>query len=345
MAHICCFRNGKGQQVLEIMETDEVIWILGICALSAIGLGILLMVLVKAYNKITCGMCHSFRSMRGKTVIITGANGGIGKEITLDMALREAKVIMACRNLASSREVAEEVIRRTGNHKVVVKYLDLSSLSSVRTFAEDILKSESRLDVLIHNAGVAGIKSKTQTSDNLELMFATNYVGPFLLTNLLSDLLKKSAPARIVHVASIVYMFGKIRFDNLNSEKSYNRYLTYCNTQLALLLITKELGSRLQGSGVTVNALHPGMVDTDIFRHLFFLLRWIIKLNMWLFFKTPKEGAQTAIFLAISEKVEGVTGKYFADCKEKKEFRKACDMEVAKRLWEESEKHIQQNVC
>jgi len=281
--------------------------------------------------------------MKGKTVIITGANRGIGKETALDLALREAKVIMACRNLTNGREAAEEIIRRTGNQQIHVKFLDISSLHSVRTFASDIMKSESRLDVLIHNAGVIGKRHTSVTDENFESVFATNYLGPFVLTCLLLDLMKKSAPARIVNVSSLIYVFGKIDTNNLNSEKSYNRYLTYCNSKLALILFTKQLAEKLDGSGVTVNCLHPGLVDTELFRYFFFLARWIIKLNMWLFFKTPKEGAQTVIYLAISEEVAGVSGKYYVDCKRKTDWGKANDMAVAKKLWEATEKLVEQN--
>lgn len=264
---------------------------------------------VKLYIKFTSGKCRSYQSMNDKTVIITGGNRGLGKETALNLALRGARVILACRNVEQGRAAAEEIIQRTGNNNIVVIHLDLASLYSVRQFAEKINKEESRLDVLINNAGVGAFGKRTLSTDNVEMTLATNYLGPFLLTTLLLDLLKKSAPSRIVNVSSIVYALGKIEFGNLNSEINYNRYFSYCNSKLALNLFTKELAARLQRNNddVTVNCLHPGIANTDLFRHLFAPLRAIFTASLWLFFKNSVEGAQTSIYLAVSDDVKGIT--------------------------------------
>lgn len=297
-------------------------------------------VCVKLYIKFTSGKCRSYQSMNNKTVIITGGNRGLGKETALNLALRGARVILACRNVEQGRAAAEEIIRRTGNNNIVVIHLDVSSLYSVRKFAEKINTEESRLDVLINNAGVGAFDKRTLSSDNVELTFATNYLGPFLLTTLLLDLLKKSAPSRIINVSSMVYALGKIEFGNLNSEINYSRYLTYCNSKLALNLFTKELAARLQRNNddVTVNCLHPGIVNTDLFRNVYAPFRVILRASLWMFFKNSVEGAQTSIYLAVSDDVNGITGEYFSDCKKCALLSKSKDMTVAKRLYEVSEK-------
>lgn len=306
---------------------------------------IVVIVSVKVYIKLTSGKCRSYNTMNDKTVIITGGNRGLGKETALNLALRGARVILACRNVEQGRATAEEIIRRTGNNNIVALYLDVASLYSVRQFAEKINKEESRLDVLINNAGVGAFDKRTLSTDNVELTFATNYLGPFLLTTLLLDLLKKSAPSRIVNVSSMVYAFGKIEFGNLNSEISYNRYFSYCNSKLALNLFSKELAARLQRNNddVTVNFLHPGIVNTDLWRNLFAPFRAILRASLWIFFKNNVEGAQTSIYLAVSDDVKGITGEYFSDCKKSTLLSKSKDMTVAKRLYEISEKWCDNN--
>ncbi|KAL1137951.1 hypothetical protein AAG570_009646, partial [Ranatra chinensis] len=238
---------------------------------------------------------------------------GIGRETAFDIAKRGARVILACRNLESANQVKEEIVRETKNENIVVLKLDLSSLKSVREFAAAVNKSESRLDVLIHNAGVANTRKET-TEDGLEMTMATNHYGPFLLTHLLIDLLKRSAPSRIVVVSSLVYKLGKVNINNPNPVNTFPPYL-YFVSKYANILFTRELSRRLEGTGVTANSLHPGLVDTGIWRSAPFPLILPLKLALKSFSKNPKEGAQTTIYLAVSEEVEGVTGKYFEDCK------------------------------
>lgn len=200
------------------------------------------------------------------------------------------------------------------------------------------LQEEPRLDVLINNAGVFQCPY-TKTEDGFEMQFGVNHLGHFLLTNLLLGLLKSSAPSRIVVVSSKLYKYGDINFEDLNSEQSYNKSFGYSRSKLANILFTRELARRLEGTKVTVNALHPGIVRTNLGRHIHIplLVKPLFNLVSWAFFKTPVEGAQTSIYLASSPEVEGVSGKYFGDCKEEELLPKAMDESVARKLWDISE--------
>ncbi|XP_063238022.1 retinol dehydrogenase 14-like [Bacillus rossius redtenbacheri] len=304
-----------------------------ISAAIALGLAVL-------YMKLTTGTCKSKRRLDGKTVIVTGANIGIGKETARDLAARGARVIMACRDMSRAKQARDDIVAATGNQEVVTRQLDLSSFCSVRRFVGEVLASESRLDVLINNAGVGGVGRKI-TKNGLLLGMQTNHYGHFLLTVLLIDLLKKSAPSRIVTVSSILHRYYSFDLDNLNAEKFFGDTRIYSNSKLANILMSNELARRLEAAGVTSNSLHPGAVETAIFRHMPFHLKSATWLVMKLFFKTAVEGAQTSIYLAVSEEVEGVTGKYFADCKEAKPSSVATDAGLAKRLWEKSEEIVQ----
>ncbi|XP_017726921.1 PREDICTED: retinol dehydrogenase 14 isoform X2 [Rhinopithecus bieti] len=197
---------------------------------------------------------------------------------------------------------------------------------------------EPRLDVLINNAGIFQCPYM-KTEDGFEMQFGVNHLGHFLLTNLLLGLLKSSAPSRIVVVSSKLYKYGDINFDDLNSEQSYNKSFCYSRSKLANILFTRELARRLEGTNVTVNVLHPGIVRTNLGRHIHIplLVRPLFNLVSWAFFKTPVEGAQTSIYLASSPEVEGVSGRYFGDCKEEELLPKAVDESVARKLWDISE--------
>ncbi|XP_005184346.1 retinol dehydrogenase 14 [Musca domestica] len=278
--------------------------------------------------------------MEGKTVIITGANSGIGKETARDLAKRGARIIMACRNLETANAVRDEIAKETANNKLVVKKLDLGSFQSVREFAADIVKTESKIDVLIHNAGMA-LAFRGQTSvDGIELTMATNHFGPFLLTHLLIDLLKKSAPARIVIVASELYRLASVNENNLNPIGTFPAAYLYYVSKYANIFFARELSKRLAGTGVTVNFLHPGMIDSGIWRNIPFPLNLPMKAITKGFFKTPKGGAQTTIYLATSDEVANVTGKYFMDCKEATLNPAAMDVEKGIRIWNESVKIV-----
>ncbi|KAF6105870.1 retinol dehydrogenase 14 [Phyllostomus discolor] len=285
--------------------------------------------------------------MQGKTVLITGANSGLGRATAAELLRLGARVIMGCRDRARAEEAAGELRRDLcpaggpdagGVGELVVRELDLASLRSVRAFCQEMLQEEPRLDVLINNAGIFQCPY-TKTEDGFEMQFAVNHLGHFLLTNLLLGLLKSSAPSRIVVVSSKLYKYGDINFEDLNSEQSYNKSFCYSRSKLANILFTRELARRLEGTQVTVNALHPGIVRTNLGRHVHIplLVRPLFNLVSWAFFKTPEEGAQTSIYLASSPEVEGVSGKYFGDCKEEELLPKAMDESVARKLWDVSE--------
>ncbi|CAM4666237.1 unnamed protein product [Leuciscus chuanchicus] len=275
----------------------------------------ILAIIVRAQRKARWNPRACPVELKGKTAIITGANTGIGKFIALDFARRGARVILACRSEARGTAALQEIRDSSGNQNVHLRLLDTSSLESVRKFAARVLEEEKELHILVNNAGASGLPSKI-TADGLEITFATNHVGPFLLTSLLLDLLKKSAPARIVNVSSMNHWkgevdFGHFRGDNLNHvmDAAYN------HTKLHNVIWTNELARRLHGTGVTANSLHPGVVMTDVMRNYNFIIRFLFNLIGFFFFKTAEEGAFSPIYCAVSEETDGVSGKYFdSDC-------------------------------
>ncbi|XP_067840468.1 retinol dehydrogenase 14a [Heptranchias perlo] len=284
----------------------------------------------------------SSSSMRGKTVIVTGANSGIGKATAAELARLRARVILACRDEKAAEEAAREIREQAeGAGELLVRRLDLASLGSVRSFCQRIIEEEPRLDVLINNAGIFQCPYM-KTEDGFEMQFGVNHLGHFLLTNLLLDLLKRSAPSRIVVVSSKLYKYGEINFDDLNSEKSYNKSFGYSRSKLANILFTRELAKHLEDTGVTANVLHPGIVRTNLGRHINIPLigQPIFKMVSWALFKTPEQGAQTSLYLATSPEVEGVSGEYFGDCKQEELLPKAVDDAVAKKLWDVSERMV-----
>lgn len=212
----------------------------------------------------------------------------------------------------------------------------MSSQQSIREFAADIVKTEPKLDVLIHNAGMALSIRSQKSVDGIELTMATNHYGPFLLTHLLIDLLKKSAPSRIVVVASELYRLASVNLNNLNPVNVKPSAYLYYVSKYANIYFARELARRLEGTNVTVNSLHPGMIDTGIWRSVPFPLNYPMRMITKGFFKTPEQGAQTSIYVAVSEELNGVSGKYFMDCKEHALNAAASDMIKAKKLWEAS---------
>ena len=223
---------------------------------AVIVLSVLTAGLAFVYYRLRCyfagGVCKNTVSMKGKTVIVTGANTGLGKEAALELARRQARVILACRSLEKGKQAAEEIRSKVEDAKVVVKSLDLSSLESVRSFAGEILKEEERLDVLINNAGLFMNHPTPKTEDDFEIHFGVNHLGHFLLTNLLLDLLEKSKPSRIVVVASGLAKFARIDFDNIYGEKNSDKvgrqdHKTgpYAQSKVANLLFAHELNKRL----------------------------------------------------------------------------------------------------
>jgi len=267
--------------------------------------------------------------MANRVWIVTGANSGIGKATALGLARLGGTVVMACRSPTRGEAARAEIVRESGNPHVAVMIVDLASEASVRAFAEEFTRTYPRLDVLINNAGVY-TSHREMTEDGLERQFEVNYLSEFLLTHLLLDPLKRSAPSRIVNVSSSAHEGGTIRFDDLQGEQRYGGFRAYNQSKLAQVLFTRELATRLVGSGVTVNACHPGVIRTNLgMGGASPIVRFVR-----MFFKGPEKGAETPIFLAASPEVEGVTGKYFAKMQVRTPSRAAQDASVARRLFD-----------
>jgi NAD(P)-dependent dehydrogenase (short-subunit alcohol dehydrogenase family) len=271
------------------------------------------------------------KNMTGKTCLVTGANSGIGKVTAEALARRGARVVIVCRNRERGEPALEEIGKKSGNSRVELMTCDFASQKQIRRLAEEFLSKNDRLDVLVNNAGLMRRYRET-TEDGLEMTFAVNHLGYFLLTNLLLDLLKKSAPSRIVNVASVAHMRGTIAFDDLQGEREYSSMAAYRQSKLANILFTYELARRLEGTLVTANCLHPGVIATNIARDMPKAVGFALKL----FFTGAEKGAGTSIYLATSEEVEGVTGKYFDDKKEARSNEESYDREIARRLWKVS---------
>jgi NAD(P)-dependent dehydrogenase (short-subunit alcohol dehydrogenase family) len=275
--------------------------------------------------------------MQDKVCLITGAGSGIGKATAVGLARMGATVVMVARDRDRGEEARVEIAAATGNKKVDLMVADLSSQAQVRRLAQEVRTHHAHLHVLINNAGIARTR-RTQTVDGVETTFAVNYLAPFLLTNLLLDMLKASAPARIVNVAGDFHRKATIRFDDLMSEHDYDYQRANNQAKLALILFTYELSRRLEGTQVTVNCLHPGPVATDAplkDPNLSGMAKWMYRL-VRVFFLNPEKGAATSIFLASSPDVEGVTGKYFIKKKAVKSSPESYDTAIARRLWEVS---------
>lgn len=283
------------------------------------------------------------KNMKGKTVIITGASAGIGKEAARDLARRGARVILACRNLVKAARVADEIQISTGNCAVLVRQLDTSSLASVRSFAAKILAEESRLDVLVLNAGMAAFKERTVTSDGLELTMVTNHFGHFLLANLLLGLLKSSSPSRIVITASRSHCLArKIDPQVLNFENGdYLSIAAYTQSKACNILVTRHLADILSGTGVKVNSLCPGFVRTEIFEKSNNIAAKIQYYVAPILSKTVEQGAQTIVHLAVSEEAGTTTGQFFENCKVSNSLTSmVTDASLAKKVWEASESYV-----
>ncbi|XP_035828274.1 retinol dehydrogenase 13 isoform X2 [Aplysia californica] len=286
------------------------------------------------------GRYNGEERIAGKTVIVTGANTGIGKETARELARRGGRIIMACRDLDKCEIARKEIVLETANKSVECRKLDLASFASIRAFAKLINSTESHVDILINNAGVM-MCPKMLTEDGLEMQMGVNHFGHFLLTQLLLDKLKASAPSRIIFLSSLAHTRGQINFEDLNSAQEYNSRTVYGQSKLANVLCTQELAKILEGTNVTVNCLHPGVVNTELSRHLGFTQS---KIGSFVFFpikflllKTPLQGAQTTLRLALDPSLEKVTGKYFSDCREKEPAPQGQDAAAAKRLWAVSE--------
>lgn len=286
----------------------------------------------------TTSSSNSSASMQGKTVLITGAAQGIGKETALALARLGANVVLVARDRGRGEAAVSEIKTSSGNSAVELLVADLSSLAAVRRLAEDFSAAHEHLHVLINNAGMKPPATRTLTDEGLEVSMVVNYLAPFLFTNLLLDRLMASTPARIVNVSSDAHQSGPTKqLADLNGdEKGYNWLQRYSVEKLALVLFTYELARRQDGTGITVNALHPGVVNTQIIQQFGDRLRPVMRL-FGRFLLTPQQGAATSIYLASSPAVEGVTGKYFVKSKEARSAEASYDLTLAQQLWETSE--------
>jgi NAD(P)-dependent dehydrogenase (short-subunit alcohol dehydrogenase family) len=272
--------------------------------------------------------------------MVTGANSGIGKATALGLAQMSASVVMVCRDRARGEAARSEIKAKSGNSAVDLLLADLSSQQSIQQLVENFKQRYTQLHVLINNAGIFML-TRRATVDGLEMTFAVNYLAPFLLTNLLLDVLKASKPARIVNISSGAYESGYIKMDDLQAEKHYRSMRAYGQSKLALVLFTYELARRLQGTGVTANCLHPGFVATNIGQGgLGPVGRTVAKFIVALLGISPEEGAKTSIYLASSPDVEGVTGKYFVKSNPIKTAPISYDESLQRQLWEESAKLV-----
>lgn len=276
----------------------------------------------------------SQKQMRGKTCIVTGASDGIGVETALALAQMGAEVIVVGRNREKCDAVVTRIKQETDNPQVEFMLADFADLAQVRRLTDDFKSRRSKLHVLVNNAGVLQLTRRT-TADGHEMMFGVNHLAHFLLTLLLLDTIKASAPARIVNVSSGSHLRGKLDFDDLHSKKRFSPRGVYGNSKLANVLFTYEIARRLEGTGVTANALHPGFIKTNMAANN----GWLVRLMLPLVHSsslTPEQGAQTNIYLASSPEVEGVSGKYFVKCKQVPSSPASHDREAAARLWQES---------
>lgn len=268
----------------------------------------------------------------GKTVIVTGSNTGIGKQTVLELARRGARVIMACRSLEKAEDARRDIVAEAGSNNVVCMQLDVSSLQSVKRFAEKFNQEESRLDLLVNNAGVWALE-RSVTADGFEIHFGTNHLGHFYLTYLLMDKLKASAPSRIVTVSSSLHKGNKLVFDDLQFEHGWSSQPAYGRSKSANILFTVQLSKILAGTGVTAYSLHPGVVSTELSRNFNPYLMRLITCCFGCCYKTPEQGARTTLYCCLEPRIASHSGRFYEDCHETRAADHATDGASAERLW------------
>jgi retinol dehydrogenase 12 len=282
---------------------------------------------------------HS-RGLKGRTCLITGATGGIGEATAHGLAALGATVIMHGRDAEKGRRAVEQIMLATGNSEVSFLEADLASLVEVRRLARELEGRLPRVDVLVLNAGIA-CAHRTTTADGHEMTFSVNHLAHFLLTALLRPALARSDAGRIVVVSSEAHRGAHLDFDDLMLERGYGQLRAYSRSKLANLLFMRALARRLEGTSVTCNALHPGVVRTGIFRNAPALLRGVLASIGRLFLLSPEQGARTSLYLASSPEVVRQSGGYYIRCKPAQPSAAALDEVAAERLWEVSEKLIE----
>ncbi|XP_067262846.1 retinol dehydrogenase 11 [Chanodichthys erythropterus] len=280
--------------------------------------------------------CMDVKRLDGKTVLITGGNSGIGKETAVALALRGARVIIACRDEEKARKAVKEIKARSHSLNVLHMEVDLANMRSIREFCKTFLQKEKRLDILINNAGMPSVLD--WTDDNFSMCFGVNHLGHFLLTNLLLLRLKESSPSRVINLTCSSYKYQKLDFKDLN----YNLFpfFTYCRSKLANIYFTQELARMMEGKGVIAYAVHPGYVQSSWTCHYSFLYRILAQVVMFMFFISCEAGAQTVVYCAVSDEVLPHNGGYFSDCRPAPLRAFARDSGVAKKLWEASERLV-----
>jgi NAD(P)-dependent dehydrogenase (short-subunit alcohol dehydrogenase family) len=277
--------------------------------------------------------------LRGKTCLVTGATNGIGRAAALELARQGARVVLLGRDAARCEATRAEVAAASrGTAEASVLIADLARQADVRRAASEFLATGRPLHVLLNNAGVVQTERR-ETSDGIETTFAVNHLAPFLLTNLVLGRIQASAPARIVNVSSDAHKLGgALDFDDLGATRRFAGMGVYGRSKLANLLFTRELARRLEGSGVTVNALHPGAVRTGLGQNNDAPLLKLVAALFRPFFRSPERGADTAVWLCSDPELAGVSGRYFANRRERQPHRYALDDMAARRLWDESAK-------
>jgi len=272
--------------------------------------------------------------MNGKIVLITGATSGIGKQTALGLAMLGATVVIITRDEQRGEQTRQELIQTTKNTNIDVLFCDLASFASIRDCCRKFLTKYHELHVLINNAGIVDYHRR-ESKDGIENTFAVNYLAPFLMTNLLLEVLKKSAPARIINLTSGLHS-GPIHFNDLEFKNGFSGMKVYGHSKLAIILFTRLLAEKLKGTGVTVNCVNPGMSATNLGRDA----GWFSEKFFKLLAKEPSIGAQTPIYLASAPEIETTTGEYFEKKSVKKTKTETYDMSTAKKLWDISKKYV-----
>ena len=273
--------------------------------------------------------------VKNKIVLITGATSGIGKETAICLASLGTTIVMTARDQNKGISTKKEIIQATNNKNIDVIHCDLASFESIRNCCNEFKTKYQSLHVLINNAGTWDFKRR-ESKDGIENIFATNYLAPFLMTNLLLDIIQKNKPARIINVTSGLHS-GTINFDDIEFKHNFSGMKAYGQSKLAIILFTRLLAEKLKGTGVTVNCVHPGMNRTNLGRDAGTFSR----IGFKLLGKDPKKGAETSIYLASSKEVENITGEYFVKKKIKQSSKESYNMDVAERLWDVSVKYVQ----
>lgn len=276
------------------------------------------------------------KPMSGNICLVTGATAGIGKVTATALAEMGANLVITGRNRPKTADTTQQIINKTGNQSVEYLIADFSDLAQIRTLASDFKGRYSHLNVLINNAGTY-FNFRVGTPYGVEMTLLVNHLAPFLLTNLLLDHLKASPSARVINVSSEAHRQDRMDFSDLGFKRGYFGMKAYARSKLANILFTYELARRLENTNVTINALHPGHVATDIWRTNFSIIGPLLKWIMSKFALTPEQGADNSIYLATSPKVEGVTGKYYIKREPEASSPISYDEKIAQKLWEISE--------